>query len=120
MECYSLTVRPFYKSCSQCYIKVIQIDRQPPKNAIINQILKRTYFNKLSPFDSPSPCEKVENCGIILMNPNNISEYATIDEIPLIFTWLMQNGYMINTSITEMMNSSSVKQKYPLLCMVTK
>lgn len=120
MECYSLNARPFYNSKEQCYMKVIQIDRQPLQNATINTILKRVTFNRLSPFDVPGPCDKYEPCGYVFVNPNDYNMFATIDNVPLIFTWLLQNGYSVNTAITDMMNSSSVKPTYPLLCMVTK
>ena len=120
MECFSLSARPFYNSIKQCYIKVIQIDRLPPQNSIISTILKRVTFNNLSVFDVYSCCEKNHSCGYVVMNPNDLTTFATIDDIPLIFTWLSQNGYNINTSITEMMNTSSVKATYPLLCIITK
>ena len=120
MECYSISARPFYNSSEQCYLKVLQIDRQPSPGAAISTILKRVTFNRLSPFDVPGPCEKYDPCGYVVMNPDNLSTFATVDDAPLIFTWLMQNGYTVNTAITEMMNSSSVKASYPLLCIVTK
>lgn len=120
MEFYSVSARPFYNSLEQCYLKVLQIDRQPPQSAAINAILKRVTFSRLSPFDVPGSCEKVDKCGYVLMNPDNLSVYATNDDIPLIFTWLLQNGYVVNTAITDMLNGSKVKATYPLLCMITK
>ena len=120
MECYSLNARPFYNSKEQCYINVIQIDRQPLQNATINTILKRVTFNRLSPFDVTGILDKNNTCGYVVMNTMELSTYATLEDVPLVFTWLLQNGYVVNTSITEMMNNSKVTAKYPLLCIITK
>ena len=120
MECYSLSARPFYNSVNQCYTKVLEIDRQPPNSALINKIIKQKTYHRLSPFDQYGICDKPKLCGYVVVNPNDPTQNSTIDDIPTIFTWLMQNGYVVNTAITDMMNGSSVKTSYPLLCIITR
>ena len=93
---YALYSRPFYKSCDQCYIKILTIDREP-ENPLSN-ITKKVSFEKLSPFKQPGPCEKVERCGYAIMNPNNTSEFATIEF----------GGYLLGCKITFTVNTAII------------
>lgn len=113
---YSLSSRPFYKSCNQCYIKILTIDREP--DAPLSSITKRVTFEKLSPFKQPGPCEKIKTCGYVIMNPTNINEYADIDDLPTIFSWLHDNNYTINTAVTNMLNQSDIRTTDKLICFI--
>ena len=105
METYSLLSTPFYKSVDQCYVRTISLDRMPEPNEPINQIVKRVRFEKLSPFQEGSECNPLKTCGYVLLKPGSqCGEMATLNDIPLVFTWLFQNGYVVDTSITQMMN----------------
>ena len=117
-EAYALMSRSFYKSCDQCYIKILSIDRQP--SAPFSTICKKVTYDKLSPFKQPGPCEKIERCGYAVMNPNNTNEFATLNDLPLIITWLMQNLYTVNTAITDMLNKSEVRMDNKLVCFISR
>lgn len=117
-ETYSLMSRSFYKSCDQCYIKILSIDREP-SNPLLT-ICKKVTYEKLSPFKQPSPCEKIERCGYAIMNPNNKLEFANLNDLPLLFTWLIQNGYTVNTAITDMLNKSEVRMDNKLVCFISR
>ena len=54
------------------------------------------------------------------MNPNNTDEFATLNDLPLIFTWLMQNLYTVNTAITDMLNKSEVRMDNKLVCFISR
>ena len=117
-QTYALFSRPFYKSCDQCYIKILTIDREPA--APLSNICKRVSFEKLSPFKQPGPCEKIQRCGYAIMNPNMTDEFATLDDLPLIFSWLLQNLYQVNTAITDMLNKSEVRMDNKLICFISR
>ena len=38
---YSLVSVPFYDHRTQCYKKVIKLDKEPPQNSPLNQIIKK-------------------------------------------------------------------------------
>ena len=114
---YALYSRPFYKSCDQCYIKILTIDREPEN--LLSNITKKVSFEKLSPFKQPGPCEKVERCGYAIMNPNNTSEFATIHDLAVIFTWLQDNLFTVNTAITTMLNQSEIRTNNKLICYIS-
>ena len=42
-----------------------------------------------------------------------------VEELPMLFQFLMNNGYIIDTSITKMMNESSVKLNNPMICYIS-
>jgi hypothetical protein len=119
-ETYSLLSIPFYISTSKCYIKAFALDRMPSPGSPLSQIVKRTVLPKLSTFQQGNECDPYKTCGNIVMNPHNILEYARPDDIPLIFTWLIQHGYTIDTSITKMINDSTVRMSNPILCFVSR
>lgn len=121
METYSLLSIPFYKSVNQCYVKAISIDRMPGPNEPIKQIVKQVRFEKLSPFQEGSECNPIKTCGNVLIKPGSqYGEMATLDDIPLIFTWLFQNGYTVDTSITQMMNQGEVRMSNPIIGFISK
>lgn len=121
METYSLFSIPFYKSVNQCYVKAISIDRMPGPNEPIKQILRQVRFEKLSPFQEGSECNPIKTCGNVLLKPGSqCGEMATLDDIPLIFTWLFHNGYNVDTSITQMMNQGEVRMSNPIIGFISK
>lgn len=117
---FSIMAIPFYRSTEQCYIKVLTLDRMPDSASPINQIAKRVQFHKLSPFKTSSEYGRIETCGVVILNPNSPSEYARLEDIPVIFNWLMQHGYTIDTAITQMFNQGEVRMANPIICFITQ
>jgi hypothetical protein len=94
-----------------------------PPQGPLNRITRRIKLNPLSEFKEPSNCTRLQTCGLGLLslrfldgfvgfnNPNSCCDLMTVDEVPDLFTFLLSNGYTINTSITKMMNQSSIRYK---------
>jgi hypothetical protein len=114
---FSLTSRPFYDSARQCYIKVIAVS--PAPTGALTSITKRVTFERLSPFEQPGACERYEPCGYVLLNPNNTTEYAVLDDLAAIITWCSMNTYSVDTSITNMLNNSQVRMTFPIIAFIT-
>lgn len=122
---YSLVSVPFYDHITQCYKKVIKLDKEPPQNSPLNQIIKKVGSIKLSPFQVDSAfsgcgnngCGNLsQSCNILITKINNKHELMCIDEIPSLFQFLITNGFTIDTSITKMMQASNVKLSNDLIC----
>ena len=94
---YSLVSVPYYDHHTQCYKKVIKLNKMPPADSPLNQIIKNVGPIKLSPFQSDSTL-------------------MCIDELPSLFQFLVTNGFTIDTSITKMMQNSNVKLSNDLIC----
>ena len=67
------------------------LDRMPDASSELNKLLKYVKFPRVSPFNQ----ETMRSFAI--MNPDNPSSYA---EIQLIFTWLRQHGFTIDTTVS--------------------
>lgn len=119
-ETYSILSRPYYNPTKQCYINVLTLDRIPPSNAIISKIIRKTTFNKLSPFKQNTECYSEDRCGITFVNPNNKQKIARNEDIPLIFSWLITNGYKIEPLITQMISIGNIRMTHPIVAFISK
>ncbi len=130
---YSLVSIPFYDNNTQCYKKVIKINRAPPPNSPLNQIIKRVGPIRLSPFQVNSAfsgcgggggggcCSSgcgntAQCCNLLITSLQDKTHLMCIDDIPTLFSFLLTNGFTIDTSITKMMQNSNVKLSNDLIC----
>ena len=114
---YAITSQPYYDTYNTCYknILVINIFPQGP----LAKLVKKIQTPKLSPFKQSSPCCPIENCVYAIYKMDNLTELMNPDDIPNLFSYLIENGYKIDTSITKMMNSSDIKTTNKLLCYIS-
>ena len=88
--------------------------KQSLDNAL-KQITKLVNREKLSPFQERSPCCPEDQCYYIVLNPKNTCEFLCVNQINLLFNYLLSNHYSIDTSVTKIMQDSDVKIKN-LIC----
>jgi len=112
MELYTLSSKIYYDNYE--YKKIIVLDRKPNHNGLIKNIIKYISPSRLSPFDIDN-----NKCIYIILNPNNLTEFLKIEEIPLLFTWLINNGYSINTNFTEIIQNSNLEIKNNIICFIS-
>jgi len=111
---YILSLSNYYDSQKECYRKIITIDREP--NGNLKQLIKRINRVKLSPFKGN---EKTD-CLYAIYNPGDKRELICIEELPILFSWLLSNGYVINTSITNMLQKSEIKLENKIICFINE
>ena len=122
---YSIVGAPFYDERNQCYKKIIRINKMPTGN--LTHIVKRIRSPRLSHFDTYDgygDCcggsgSNNTPCIFAIFNPNHKNKLLTVDEIPDLMTFLVDNGYTIDTSITKMLMKSNVKPSNDLICYVS-
>jgi hypothetical protein len=122
---YSLVGAPFYDERYQCYKKIIRINKFP--TGALKQIVKRVRSPRLSHFDVyNNSCGNGCNsntfnpqCILVVCNPNAPNHFLTVDELPDLMTFLVNNGYTIDTSITKMLMKSNVKPSNDLICYIS-
>jgi len=118
----SLFSQPYYDPCSQCYFNIVTMNL-PPHGPLL-KITRRIKIYPLSEFKEPGNCTRLQTCGLGLRslrflpefsggynNSYSCSDLMTVDEIPDLFSFLLSNGYSVDTSITKMMNQSSIRYK---------
>lgn len=114
MKTFTITSQPYYDKYNQCYKNIMTVNAEP--QGPFKQLVRKITFPKLSPFQVNSPCNPIEKCGFAIYNlePSyscNKSDcnLMTPNEIPYLVSFLQQNGYQIETQITNMLNQSSIK-----------
>ena len=119
----SLFSQPYYDHCSQCYLNIVTMNL-PPLGPLL-KLTRRVKLYPLSEFKEPGNCTRLQSCGLGLRSMsglygfggggggynNSCSDLMTVDEVPDLFSFLLSNGYSIDTSITKMMNQSSIRYK---------
>jgi hypothetical protein len=93
----------------------------PPRGPLL-KLTRRVKLYPLSEFKEPGNCTRLQSCGLGLRSMrllygfgggggynNSCSHLMTVDEVPDLFSFLLSNGYTIDTSITKMMNQSSIR-----------
>ena len=120
----SLFSQPYLDKYKQCYKNIITVNLQP--QGPLGQIVRRIQLYPLSPFKQPTYCEKNVGCGLALQSLNtcyNGCELMSVDEIPDLLSYLMSNGYTVDTKITNMLNTSNyqfdMNTGKKLICFIT-
>jgi hypothetical protein len=122
----TLFSQPFLDTYNQCYKNIVTINLIP--QGPLAQFVRRAQFPPLSQFKQPGPCSRINNCGLALISLNNncnkcCSGFMIVDEVPNLLSFLMSNGYSINTSITKMLNTSDIRfeteNANKIICVVT-
>jgi len=122
----TLFSQPFLDTYNQCYKNIVTINLIP--QGPLAQFVRKVQFPPLSQFKQPGPCSRINNCGLALTALNNIcnkgcSGFMVVDEVPNLLSFLLSNGYSVNTSITKMLNTSDIRfeteNANKLICVVT-
>jgi hypothetical protein len=115
---YSLTSQPYYDACGECYRNILVLNKEPI--GPLRKIVKRINPPALSPFqDPPMNCCPEDRC-IYAIHKMHGHGLLCVDNIPDLFTFLVSNGYQIDTSITTMMQKSPVKiNNNSLICFIS-
>ncbi|MEX0595036.1 MAG: hypothetical protein WD512_00945 [Candidatus Paceibacterota bacterium] len=113
---YSLTSQPYYDNYNQCYRNILVLNKDPI--GPLKKIVKRINPPLLSPFqEPPTACCSQERCIYAIYDKQ---ELACVDSIPELFSYLVSNGYQIDTSVTTMMQKSPVKlNNNNLICFIS-
>jgi len=117
---YTLTMQPYYEYINQCYRNILVLNNEPV--GPLKSITKRLNPPKLSEFNYLSynnECCYKQKCIYVIYDIDNHNELMCVDNIPNLFSFLVNNNYTIDTSITKMMQISPVKLTNPLICLIS-
>ena len=118
----SLFSQPYLDSYNQCYKNIITVNTMP--QGPLSKFVRRVQFPPLSEFKSSNNCNPHKNCGLALSSINNNgSNLMIVDETPDLISFLLSNGYTVDTSITKMFNTSDIRfqtdNSNKLICFIT-
>jgi len=123
---YLLSSRPYLFGCEYGNIITINLFPKGPLGKIVRQVnfshKKLSGFTHLNGYGDYGDYGDYGNkCGYALLSLRGIGgiggagtcrnnhHFMTANEIPYLFSFLMSNGYKIDTSLTKMMNSSNIQ-----------
>ena len=116
---YTLFSRPYLDTYTKNYKNIVTINLQP--KGPLGQFVRPIRFPPLSQFKFPSSFNnnnngRTQTCGLALSSLNpffNNNKFGqglmVVDEVPDLFSFLLSNGYKIDTSLTKMMNGSDIR-----------
>jgi len=99
------------------YIEVFTMEPKP--NDALLSILKRVPYQKLSPYKEQERCGCFYIVKNINPNPYCHTEFLPVDDLPILFDYLLQRGYEIDTRLTKMLiQGKSAATKRNLVCYI--
>jgi hypothetical protein len=119
---FSLFSQPFLDTYTEKYKNIITINAIP--QGPLASFVKRINTPKLSQFKTDN---RDYSCCLALINKLSSNEASrelmVSDDIPDLISFLIENNYTIDTSLTKMLNQSDIKFKTDnaskLICFVT-
>jgi hypothetical protein len=116
---FILYSQPYLNTFHQCYQNIVTINVIP--EGPLRRLVFRVRFPPLSEFKNSY--HRNELCGLALLSLRNNGKIMLVNEIPDLFSYLLANGYQIDTSLTKMMNESDIRfqtnNANKVICFVT-
>lgn len=117
---YQISSEVYLDKYNECYKNILIITPAPsPKDKALIKITKQLHREKLSPFEENTSCCYKSRCIHAFKNIDNCGELLNVDQISILFGYLMKHGYIINTEITKIMQQSQVVIPN-LICFISK
>ena len=124
---FSLFSRPYLDEYNKCYKNIVTVNLQP--RGPLSELVKFVKFPPLSEFKQGSN-NKIKQCGYALLSLDSYhtsdkfgENLMVVDEVPKLISFLISNGYTVDTSITKMFNQSEIRfdtdLSNKLICFVT-
>ena len=123
---FALFSQPYLDTYNKCYKNIVVINLQP--QGPLSNLVRFTKFPPLSEFKQQGPCSPLKKCGYALMSLSGCNmgcgeDLMVVDEVPDLISYLVMNGYSVDTSITKMLNTSEIRFDNnlgnKLICFVT-
>jgi predicted lipase len=120
---YMISTQVYLDPYDQQYRNIVIINLMP--EGPLKRFVRRAQMPLLSPFSSSSSSSYSQRntCVFALTNLRgrfSRDNFMCDTEIPDLFSFLMSNGYKIDTSLTKMMNSSDFRlNNNKIICFIT-
>ena len=98
---YALYRQPYFDTRNQCYRNIITINDEP--KGPLASIVRRINTAPLGR-DNIAPM-----CCYAVTSFKTKGQLLLFEELPNLFTFLVSNGYKIDTSLTKMLNMSDIR-----------
>lgn len=109
----SLFSQPYLDTYNQCYKNIVVVNLKP--QGPLGDLVRFVKFPPLSEFKQPGPCSPLKDCGYAIMSLTGCgdtkfgNDLMVVDDVPTLISYLLSNGYTVDTSITKMFNASDIR-----------
>lgn len=119
---FSLFSQPYLDTYNECYKDIVVINVMP--DGPLAHLVRFVKFPPLSEFKSANgSCSPLKQCGYAVLSFSLCGDLMVVDEVPDLISYLVSNGYTIDTSITKMFYNSEIRfdtnTGNKLICFVT-
>lgn len=122
-----LKAQPYYDCRTQCYFSVLSLNKKPAHSLLKSHVV-RVQNPKLSPFEGVGCCSTRETCLYVIKKTilegqegyNSIDniDYLTFEDYPFFIDFLMENGFNVNTEISNMLQNHISHVPPNVLCFI--
>jgi hypothetical protein len=122
-QTFMISTQPFYNPYDQSYQNILTVNLDPP--GPLHKLIRGFRQTRISPYYHIDLEYGRSKCGFAIQSLkqnmiNNIpysrsNDLMGPDEIPELISFLLANGYQLETQITNMLNQSQVKSSYKKL-----
>ena len=108
-----LYLEPVLNSYFKSYQNILTVSAMP--SGPLKNMVSRIKFPKLSEFRTPFSPFLNDSCTYVLgrytrsVNMSNSDSFMYADDIPSVLSYLVANGYTIDTSLTTMLQKSEIR-----------
>jgi hypothetical protein len=101
----SLFSQPYLDTIEKRYRNIVVVNL-PPQGPL-GDLVRFVKFPPLSEFKRWDP--DIKQCGYALQSFACDGSLMVVDEVPTLISYLVSNGYTIDTSVTKMFNASDIR-----------
>jgi hypothetical protein len=117
---FMISTQPFYNPYDQSYQNILTVNIDPP--GPLHKLVRGFRHPRISPYYHIDLDNRMSNCSLAIQSLkqnmiNNMpysrcNDLMSPDEIPDLISFLLANGYQLETQITNMLNQSEVKPSH--------
>ncbi len=119
MPLYKILSYIYLDSLSKCYKRVAIVNKKP-EDIYFSKLIKTVPKKKRSKYEDIYCCDRPPHCVNIIKNPENLDEYLSIDDMDILLSYLMEDGYKIETKLTSVFMKNKLYKNSDLICIVSK
>lgn len=119
---YTIMIQNYYDTNLQYYRNILILNKEPI--GPLNKYIKKIYMPYLSPFKNSFSNDINNtnyNCGCLyaIIDFMDNTKLMCVNNIPDLFSFLINNGYIIDNNLTKIIKNTTCTSKNDLICYIT-
>ncbi len=111
VKTFTIFSQPYLDKINQCYLTLITLNTMP--QGPLKDLVVSVRMPPLSEFKQPGPCSPIQLCALGLRTPYRCG-LMTLDDLPELMSFLADNNYSFNKSVTKILQRNDTGGKETL------